>query len=61
MKDLAQDVVGDVLGSAKDRDVKVLIVKVLTFPIVTCQIAKVLIVILPIAICQRRSPRHACP
>ena len=46
MKDAAQDVAEDELGAAKDGGVKVLIVKAL---------------ILPIAICQRRNPRHACP
>jgi len=46
VKDLAQDVAEGVLGAAKDGSVKVFIVKVL---------------ILPIAICQRRNPRHTCP
>jgi len=46
VKDAAQDVAGDVAGTAENGSVKVLIVKVL---------------ILPIAICQRRSPRQACP
>jgi len=30
-------------------------------PIIICQIVKVLIIILSIAICQRRNPRQACP
>jgi len=42
VKDLAQDVTEDVLGAEKDGSVKVFIVKVL---------------ILPVAICQRRNPR----
>jgi len=46
VKDLTQDVAKGVLGAAKDGGAKVLIVKVL---------------ILPIAICQRWNPRHACP
>jgi len=43
-----------VLGAAKDGNVKLFIVKVFILPIVICQIAKVLIIILSIAICQRR-------
>ena len=42
------------LGAAKDGNVKLFIVKVFILPIVICQIAKVLIIILSIAICQRR-------
>ena len=49
------------LGAAKDGNVKLLIVKELTLPIATCQIVKVFIIILSIAICQRRNPRQACP
>jgi len=44
--------------TTKDGDVKVLILKVLIFPIVICQIVKVFI--LSIVICQRWNPRHAC-
>ena len=51
----------DVLGTAKDGNVKVLIVKALILPIATCQIVKVFIIILLIAFWQRRNPRHACP
>jgi len=51
----------DVLGAAKDGNVKVLIVKVLFLPVVICQILKVFIIILSIVICQRRNPRQACP
>jgi len=46
VKDAAQDVAEDELGAAKDGDVKVLIVKAF---------------IVPVVICQRRNPRHACP
>ena len=53
-KSLTQDVAEDVLGAAKDGNVKLLIVKVLIFPIVICQIVKVLVIILSIVICQRR-------
>ena len=59
-KSLTQDVAEDVLGAAKDGNVKLLIVKVLILPIAICQIVKVLMIILSIAICQRRNPRHAC-
>jgi len=45
VKGAVQDVAEDELGAAKDGGVKVLIVKIF---------------ILPIAICQRRNPRHAC-
>ena len=38
MKELTQGVAEDVLGAAKDGNLKVLIVKVLILPIVTCQI-----------------------
>ena len=41
MKDLAQDVAEDVLGAASDGNVKVLILKVLILPTVTCKIVKV--------------------
>ena len=61
MKDLTQDVAEDVLGAAMDGNVKFLIVKVFNLPTATCQIAKVLIIIFSIAICQRRNPRQACP
>ena len=40
MKDLAQDVAEDVLGAAKDVNVKVLILKVFILSIVICQIVK---------------------
>ena len=60
-KSLAQDVAEDVLGAAKDGNVKLFIVKVFILPIVTCQIVKVFIIILSIVICQRRIPRQACP
>ena len=59
MKDLAKDVAEDVLGAAKDGNVKVLILKVLIIPIAICQFVKMFI--LSIVICQRRNPRHACP
>ena len=59
MKDLAQDVAEDVLGAAKDGNVKVFILKVFILPIAICQVVKALI--LPIVICQRRNPRQACP
>jgi len=59
VKDLAKDVAEDVLGAAKDGNVKVLILKVLIIPIAICQILKMFI--LSIVICQRRNPRHACP
>ena len=51
---MTQDVAEDVLGAAKDGNVKLFIVKVLILPIVICQIVKVFITILPIVICQRR-------
>ena len=51
----------DVLGAAKDGNVKLFIVKFLILPIVICKAVKVFIIILPIAICQRRNPRQACP
>ena len=54
MKDLAQDVAEDVLGAAKDGNVKVFILKVFILPIAICQIVKVFIIILSIAICKRR-------
>ena len=38
MRDLAQDVAEDVLGAAKDGRFEVLIVKVLIFSIVICQL-----------------------
>jgi len=38
VNDLAQDVAEDVLGAAKDGSAKVFIVKVLTLPIVICQL-----------------------
>ena len=38
MKDLAQDVAEDVLGAAKDGNVKVFIIKAFTLPIVICQV-----------------------
>ena len=60
-KGLTQDVAEDVLGAAKDGNVKLFIVKVFILPIAICQIVKVLIIILSIAICQRRKPRRACP
>jgi len=41
-------------GAAKDGNVKLFIVKVLILLIVICQIVKVFIIILSIAICQRR-------
>ena len=45
----------DVLGAAKDGDVMLFIVKVFILPVVICQIVKVfIIIILSIAICQRR-------
>ena len=44
----------DPLGAAKDGNVKLFIVKVFILPIVICQIVNVLIIIFPIAICQRR-------
>ena len=40
MKDLAQDVAEDVLGAAKDGNMKVFILKVLNLPIAICQIVK---------------------
>jgi len=43
----------DVLGAAKDGNVKLLIVKVLILSIVICRAVKVLIIILSIVICQR--------
>ena len=43
MKDLAQDVAEDVLGAAKNVNVKLFIMKVFILPIVICQIVKVLI------------------
>ena len=46
MNDLAQDMAEHVVGAAKNGGVKVFIVKVL---------------VLPIAICLRRNPRHVCP
>ena len=51
---MTQDVAEDVLGAAKDGNVKFFIAKVSILPIVICQIVKVLIIILSIAICQRR-------
>ena len=48
-KDLAKDVAEDVLGAAKDGNVKLLIVKVLILPVVICQVVNVFIIILPIA------------
>ena len=52
-KGLAKDVAEDVLGAAKDGNVKLLIVEVLIFPNVICQIVKVFIIVLSIVICQR--------
>jgi len=43
VKDLAQDVAQDVLGAAKDGNVKVFILKVLVLPIAICQVVKVFI------------------
>jgi len=57
----AKDMAEDVLGAAKDGNVKLLIVKVLILPIVICRIVKVLIIILSVVICQRRNPRQARP
>ena len=48
------DVAEDVLGAAKDGNVKLFIVKVLILPIFICQVVKVFIITLPIVICQRR-------
>ena len=45
-KGLAKDVAEDVLGAAKDGNVKLLIVEVLIFPNVICQIVKVFIIVL---------------
>ena len=53
---MTQDVADDVLGAAKDGNVKLFITKVLILPIVICQIVKVFIIILSIVICQRRPP-----
>jgi len=61
VKDLTQDVAEDVLGAAKEGDVKFFIVKVFTLPIAICQVVKLFMVILPIAICQWWNPRQACP
>ena len=44
----------DVLGAAKDGNVKLFIAKVLILPIVICQIVKVFIIFLSIVIYQRR-------
>ena len=44
----------DVLGAAKDGNVKLFVVKVFILPIVICKIVKVFIIILSIVICQRR-------
>jgi len=49
-----QDVAEDVMGAAKDGNVKLFIVKMFILPTVICQIVKVFIIILSIAICQRR-------
>jgi len=38
VKDLAQDVAGDVFGAAKDGSAKVLIVKVFILPMAMCQL-----------------------
>jgi len=43
-----------VLGATKDGNVKLFIMKVLILSIVTCQIVKVFIIILPIVIFRRR-------
>ena len=51
---MAQDVAEDVLGAAKDGNIKWFIVKLLILPIVICKIVKVFIIILSIVICQRR-------
>ena len=53
-KSLMQDVAEDVMGAAKDGNVKLFIVKMFILPTVICQIVKVFIIILSIAICQRR-------
>ena len=50
---MTQDVADDVLGAAKDGNVKLFIVKVFILPIVICQAVKVFIIILSIVICQR--------
>ena len=44
MKDLAQDVAEDVLGAAKDGNVKLLIVMVFILPVAICQVVKVYLV-----------------
>ena len=54
------DVAEDVLGAAKDGNVKLFIVKVLILPIFICQVVKVLIITLSIVICQRR-PTQGLP
>ena len=41
MKDLAQDVAEDVLGAAKNGNVKLFIVKLLILPTAICQVVKV--------------------
>ena len=53
---VTQDVAEDVLGAAKEGDVKFFIVT-----IAICQVVKLFMVILPIAICQWWNPRQACP
>ena len=59
---MTQDVAEDVLGAAKDGNVKLFFVKVFNIlPIVICQVVKVLIIILSIVINQRRFPRQAFP
>ena len=58
---MAQDLAKDVLSAAKDGNVKLLVVKAFILPIAICQIKKAFIIILSIAICQRRNPRQACP
>jgi len=45
---------GGRVGRREGRNVKLFIVKVLILPIVICQVVKVFIAILSVAICQRR-------
>ena len=47
---MTQDVAEDVLGAAKDGNVKLFIVKVFILPIAICQIVKVFMIIFSIAI-----------
>ena len=59
---MTQDVAEDVLGAAKDGNVKLFIVKVLNLPIAICQVVKVVIIILSIVICQLRThAKHTRP